>query len=88
MSKFDFITSELQPVDEAEAQLFAEEDFVADIQLLLHNLIEQKGVSRARIPQIFSDDNLNVRTPARIFHALGGGPGTSEAIKLMKFAVS
>lgn len=84
MSKTAFIAAELQPNDETEAALFAQEDFIADIQVLLHDMMERKSVSRAelakrlgvskpRVSQFFAGDgnNLTARTIARIFHALG-----------------
>jgi transcriptional regulator with XRE-family HTH domain len=84
MRNFDYIAPEFEPIDEAEADLFAQEDFVADIQSILHRMMFDKGVSRAdlakrlgvskpRISQYFAHDgsNLTARTLARIFHALG-----------------
>lgn len=66
------------------AALRAEENFVADAQLLLHELMLAKGVTRAelahrlsvsrpRISQLFSSDckNFTVRLLARALHALG-----------------
>lgn len=63
--------------------VFAEEALVVDAQLFLHNLMEEKemsradlakamGVSRARITQIFSDDckNFTIRLFARAASAL------------------
>lgn len=67
-----------------------EENFVADIQILLHEIMLEKGVtramlaerlgvSRARISQIFSSDckNFTVRLLARAMHALGETPEIS-----------
>lgn len=67
--------------------IFAEEAFVVEVQGLLHQIMEEKGysradlaralnVSRARITQIFSDDckNLTVRLLARAMHAMGESP--------------
>jgi transcriptional regulator with XRE-family HTH domain len=84
MSKMDYIAPELQPVDAAEAVIFAEEDFVAEVQSIIHRMMVAKdisradlaqrlGVSRARVTQYFAGDgsNLTARTIARIFHALG-----------------
>lgn len=64
--------------------VFAEEALVVDAQLFLHNLMEEKGVSRAdlaraigvsraRVSQLFSDDckNFTIRIFARAAHALG-----------------
>lgn len=64
--------------------VFAEEALVVDAQLFLHNLMEEKGisradlaramgVSRARISQIFSDEckNFTIRIFARAARALG-----------------
>lgn len=62
---------------------FAEEMLVADIQSYLEQLLDEKGcsrtdlarrmgVSKARVSQIFSDQqNFTVRLLARAFHALG-----------------
>lgn len=67
--------------------IFAEEAFVVDVQILLHKLMLEKGISRAdlarmmnvsrpRITQIFSDEckNLTVRLLARVMYALGECP--------------
>lgn len=64
--------------------IFAEEAAVVEVQSLLHQLMENKGwsradlaramnVSRARVTQIFSDEckNLTVRLMARAMTALG-----------------
>lgn len=64
--------------------VFAEESAVVEVQSLLHQLMEDKGwsradlaramdVSRARVTQIFSDEckNLTVRLLARAMTALG-----------------
>lgn len=72
--------------NEKEA-IFAEEAFVVDVQILLHKVMQEKGVSRAdlaramnvsraRITQIFSDDckNFTVRLLARAMFALGEAP--------------
>jgi len=76
-------------VDSHEACTFAEEALVVDVQIFLHNLMEEKGmsranlakamgVSRARVTQMLSDEcqNLTVRLLARAAHALG------EAVEL------
>ena len=68
---------------EERNRVFAEEAAVVDVQLLLQELMEQKGwtradmaramnVSRARVTQIFSDEctNLTIRVLARAFFAL------------------
>lgn len=83
MSNTAFIAAELRPLDEADAALFAQEYFVADVQAIVHDMMERKGVSRAalakrlgvskpRVTQFFASDgsNLTARTIARIFHAL------------------
>ena len=70
--------------------IFAEEDFVVEAQIFLHQIMEKKGltradlaramgVSRARVTQIFSDDckNFTVRLLARAAHALGEVPELS-----------
>lgn len=70
--------------DNHDAIIFAEEALVVDVQIFLHNLMEEKGmsradlakamgVSRARVSQMLSDDcrNLTVRLLARATHALG-----------------
>ncbi len=67
--------------------VFAEEAFVVDIQILLNQIMKEKGysradlaramnVSRARITQIFSDEckNFTVRLLARAMHAMGEAP--------------
>jgi transcriptional regulator with XRE-family HTH domain len=67
--------------------IFAEEAFVVEVQGLLHQIMEEKGftradlaralnVSRPRITQIFSDEckNLTVRLLARAMHAMGESP--------------
>ena len=67
--------------------VFAEEDFVVESQIFLHQLMEEKGfsradlaramgVTRARVSQIFSDEckNFTVRLLARAVHALGEMP--------------
>lgn len=69
------------------AAVFAEEDFVVHLQTSLHEMMEEKGmtradlaramgVTRARVTQIFSDDctNFTVRLLARAYHALGETP--------------
>ena len=76
-----------QAMDYNRSAVFAEEAFVVDVQAFLHQLMEEKqisrsdlakamGVSRARISQIFSDDckNFTVRLLARAMHALGETP--------------
>jgi transcriptional regulator with XRE-family HTH domain len=73
-------------VAEREA-IFAEEAFVVDVQILLNQIMKEKGfsradlaramnVSRARITQIFSDDckNFTVRLLARAMHAMDEVP--------------
>lgn len=67
--------------------VFAEEAFVVDVQIILNQIMKEKGfsradlaramnVSRARITQIFSDEckNLTVRLLARAMHAMGETP--------------
>jgi transcriptional regulator with XRE-family HTH domain len=67
--------------------IFAEEAFVVDAQILLNQIMKEKGfsradlarsmnVSRARITQIFSDEckNFTVRLLARAMFALGEAP--------------
>lgn len=64
--------------------IFAEEALIVDAQLFLHNLMEEKGISRsrlasllgvskARVSQIFSDEceNMTLRLLARAAFALG-----------------
>lgn len=71
-------------IDNNKAAIFAEEALVVDVQLLLHALMEEKGMSRAdlaramgvsrpRVTQMLSDEckNLTVRLLARAAHALG-----------------
>lgn len=68
---------------EAE-RIFAEEDAVVAVQSFLHELMEEKGISRAelaramgvsrpRVTQLFSDEcsNLTLRLIARAMFALG-----------------
>jgi plasmid maintenance system antidote protein VapI len=75
-----------QIANEREA-IFAEEAFVVDAQILLNQIMKEKGyskadlaramnVSRARITQIFSDEckNFTVRLLARAMHAMGEAP--------------
>jgi transcriptional regulator with XRE-family HTH domain len=75
-----------QIANEREA-IFAEEAFVVDVQILLNQIMKEKGysradlaramnVSRARITQIFSDEckNFTVRLLARAMHAMGEAP--------------
>lgn len=75
-----------QIANEREA-IFAEEAFVVDVQILLNQIMKEKGfsradlaramnVSRARITQIFSDEckNFTVRLLARAMHAMGETP--------------
>ena len=72
--------------NEREA-IFAEEAFVVDVQILLNQIMIEKGfsradlaralnVSRARITQIFSDEckNLTVRLLARAMYSMGENP--------------
>jgi transcriptional regulator with XRE-family HTH domain len=67
--------------------IFAEEAFVVEVQSLLHEIMEEKGisradlaramnVSRARITQLFSDEctNFTVRLLARAMYALEETP--------------
>lgn len=67
-----------------QKRVFAEEAAVVDAQILLHGVMERKGVSRAdlaramnvsraRVTQIFSDEcsNLTIRLLARALWALG-----------------
>lgn len=73
-------------MDKATAS-YAEEAFVVDVQSFLHQIMEEKGVSRAqlaramgvsraRVTQVFSDEckNFTVRLLARAVHALGEAP--------------
>jgi transcriptional regulator with XRE-family HTH domain len=84
MKNFDYIAPELLPENEAEADIFAQAAFVADLQSAIHRMMIAKGVSRAdlaerlgvskpRVTQYFAGDgsNLTAKTIARIFHALG-----------------
>ena len=70
-----------------QERIFAEEAFVVEVQGLLHEIMQERdisradlaramGVSRPRISQIFSDEckNLTVRLLARVMHALGEQP--------------
>jgi len=62
----------------------AEEALIADVQFVIHNLMQDRslsradlarelGVSQARVTQMFSDSakNLTLRTLARVFRVLG-----------------
>lgn len=73
-----------QVVDREKLAVFAEEALVVDAQVLLHNLMEEKnvsraelarrmGVSRPRVTQMLSDEctNFTVRLLARAAFALG-----------------
>lgn len=64
--------------------IFAEEGFIADVQVAIESLLADKDmnradlaralkVSQARVSQMFGDEanNLTLRTLARIFHVLG-----------------
>lgn len=70
--------------DNAVELIFAEEALVVDVQILLNDMMEDRGMSRAdlaramgvtraRVTQMLSDDckNLTVRLLARAAHALG-----------------
>lgn len=66
-----------------EAKIFAEEAFVVEVQSLIQELMDERGinrsqladilgVSKARVSQIFSDNgNVTVKTLAGAAHALG-----------------
>jgi transcriptional regulator with XRE-family HTH domain len=67
-----------------DEMIFAEEALVVDVQVAIHTLMLDRGLSRAdlaralgvsqaRVSQMFSDDanNLTLRTIARIFRVLG-----------------
>ena len=71
----------------------AEDDLITDVQFAIHNLLEEKGVSRselarrmniseARVSQIFRDEpsNLTLKTIARIFCALNEKPRFTSPI--------
>jgi predicted XRE-type DNA-binding protein len=74
------------PRNEKEARTFAEENFRIDVQMLIHELMEQKhinqreladllGVSESRVSQFFTDRfNMTVRKLAGVFHVLGERP--------------
>jgi len=72
--------------------IFAEEALVVEVQGLLHEIMEEKGISRAdlaramnvsrpRITQIFSDDckNFTIRLLAKAMFALNEVPQFSRA---------
>jgi predicted XRE-type DNA-binding protein len=80
-------TSMADKLNAEREAIFAEEAFVVDVQILLNQIMKEKGfsradlaramnVSRARITQIFSDDckNFTVRLLARAMHAMGEVP--------------
>src|SRR5258708_5708187 len=67
-----------------DEMISAEESLIADVQVVIHNLMEDSNVSRAdlaralgvsdaRVSQMFSDHapNLTLRTIARVFRVLG-----------------
>jgi transcriptional regulator with XRE-family HTH domain len=75
--------------------IFAEEAFVVDVQIILNQVMKEKGfsradlaramnVSRARITQIFSDEckNFTVRLLARAMHAMGEAPELTCELRL------
>lgn len=76
-----------------EVFTMAEDDLITDVQFVIHNLLEKKGVSRselarrmgiseARVSQIFKDEpsNLTLKTIARIFCALGEQPRLTSPV--------
>lgn len=67
-----------------DEMISAEESLIADVQVVIHNLMLERrisradlaralGVSDARVSQMFSDaaPNLTLRTIARVFRVLG-----------------
>lgn len=73
-----------QAVNKEKLAVFAEEGLVVDAQIFLHNLMEEKGITRAelarkmgvsrpRVTQMLSDEcsNLTIRLLARAVHVLG-----------------
>lgn len=81
----------------ARDAIFAEEAFVVGVQGLLHQIMEEKGitradlaralnVSRARITQIFSDEckNLTVRLLARAMYALEETPELTCELRMVE----
>jgi transcriptional regulator with XRE-family HTH domain len=79
------------PQNEEEARIYAEENFRIDVQMLIHDLMEQKGINQrqlaerlgvteSRVSQFFSDRfNMTVRKLAGVFHALGERPELKAA---------
>lgn len=77
--------SVLEPRNDEERIVYAEESLMVDFQLLVHELIERKGVSREElamklgvVPQwvdrLFLGDNVSLRHAARICATLGEEP--------------
>ncbi len=67
-----------------DEMISAEEELIVDVQVAIHTLMLDRGLSRAdlarelgvsqaRVSQMFSDDakNLTLRTVAKIFRVLG-----------------
>lgn len=72
--------------NELEATI-ASDRFIAQIQIVLNTLMEEKGISRSdlaatlqvsesRVSQMFKDEpqNFTAKTIARVFHAIGEEP--------------
>lgn len=78
--------ADLEPRNDEEKLMFAEEEFRISTQIAIHALLEKLGLSQkdlakrlnvspARVSQIFSDEcNLTLRKVARIFFVLGATP--------------
>jgi len=78
--------------------LIAEDRFITDVQIAIHTLMEERGMSRAdlarsigvseaRVSQMFRDSpsNLTAKSIARIFHALGESPElTCEGLRALR----
>lgn len=78
--------------------LIAEDRFIADVQIAINTLMEERGITRAdlarainvseaRVSQMFreSPNNFTIKTVARIFYALGETPEvTCEGLRALR----
>jgi hypothetical protein len=77
----EFARDGFGPRNEEERVIYAEESFRVDVQVTLHELMSENGLSdndlmeRSGVQDIFSDEAaLNIRDLAKIFYALGRVP--------------
>lgn len=80
------MSKEFGPKNAEEERIYAEENFRIDVQMLIHDVMEKKGINQrelaqrlgvteARVSQFFSDRfNMTVRKLAGVFYALGERP--------------